>query len=277
METRKLALLNLLIVCINFTWILYIDSKALFGNSLYRMFSLYPTHLTPAEFTFKIWLMVGFSMMFVSWLMYRETGGQQRNPRMIMKVKKIDYLLILNQLFCGMSMVMKLNEYHIVSVFFSVLCLITLLIINQRLEIHKLTSNSFTKYFIRLSFGLYTGWLLCVFAFNFVTIFVKNGVIESELEQYTIDLGVICLTFAFAMYYSVIKLLPTVSMSFSWGLFGILYQNWKQPAYDNYPILVPLIVLFALGLLASGYIFYRCNIKRVPQKVMEPQNSTSIP
>src|SRR5690606_21995607 len=169
------------------------------------------------------------------------------------KVMRIDYMLILNQLFCGLSMVLKLNNQMILSVIFTIACIITLLIVNNRVEIEKLTANSFTKYFIRLAFGLYTGWLMFVFAFNVVTTFLKNELVQSETERYMIDLIVLILSFGFAMYYSYIKMLPSVSAAFTWGLFGVIYQNINHPNYQQHNFLIPLYMLFGIGLISSIY------------------------
>lgn len=274
---RNLALFNLIIVSLNFIWILIIDGNSIFGVSLFRAFNLFPTHLTPADFTFKAWLVIAIAMIIVTALMYRETGNEHLNIRSVRKVMRIDYMLILNQLFCGMSMVLKLNQFMIISIIFTVACIITLLIINNRMEIEKLTAHSFTKYFIRLAFGMYTGWLLFVFAFNMVTTFVKAGVVHSETEQFIIDVSILILAFGFAMFYSYLKMLPTVSVAFSWGIFGIIHQNLNHPAYEQHNILILLYVLFGLGSLVSIYNFYRCTIKRAANNVASQTSPPSIP
>jgi len=274
---RNLALFNLIIVSLNFIWILIIDANSFFGVSLFRAFNLFPTHLTPADFTFKAWLIIAMTMIIVTALMYRETGNEHLNMRTVRKVMRIDYMLILNQVFCGMSMVLKLNQYMILSVLFTIACIISLLIINNRMEIEKLTANSFTKYFIRLAFGMYTGWLLFIFTFNIVSTFVKAGVIQSETQQYLVDVTILTITFGMAMYYSFKKMLPTVSVAFTWGIFGVIYQNLNQPAYDEHNILIILYILFGLGTLISMYNFYRCNVKRASNNLAAQASSTSIP
>ncbi|MVZ64844.1 hypothetical protein GQF61_03200 [Sphingobacterium sp. DK4209] len=274
---RSLALFNLIIISINFIWILVVDANSLFGTSLFHAFNVLPTHLTPADFTFKAWLLIAVTMIIVAVLMYRETGNEHLNIRSVRKVMRVDYMLILNQLFCGLSMVLKLNHQMVLSVIFTIACIITILIVNNRVEIEKLTANSFTKYFIRLAFGLYTGWLMFVFAFNVVTTFVKNELVQSETEQYTIDLIFLVLSFGFAMYYSYIKMLPSVSAAFSWGLFGVIYQNINYPNYQQHNILIPLYILFGIGLMISLYNFYRCNSKRTAINLAAQANSTSIP
>ncbi len=274
---RSLALFNLIIISINFIWILIVDANSLFGTSLFHTFHVRPTHLTPADFTFKAWLLIAVTMIIVAVLMYRETGNEHLNMRSVRKVMRIDYMLILNQLFCGLSMVLKLNNQMILSVIFTIACIITLLIVNNRVEIEKLTANSFTKYFIRLAFGLYTGWLMFVFAFNVVTTFLKNELVQSETERYMIDLIVLILSFGFAMYYSYIKMLPSLSAAFTWGLFGVIYQNINHPNYQQYNFLIPLYMLFGIGLISSIYNFYRCNCKRSTTNLPPQANSTSIP
>lgn len=263
MSTAKtLALLNCIIVTINFSWIILIDNSYFFGHSINSAISEYPTYLTPDAITFKIWSFLAANMILVGILMYIASKNEQENIRTLKKVEKIGNLLLLNQLFCGMSMVLKLNDQFILSVLCSVGCLITILLINRKIQIHKLVSNSITRYFIRLGFGVYTGWMIVIAAFNSVIIVTKYDLISNSIEMFGLNLAILVAATIYSIYYTISHNLPAVSVVMAWGVFGILLKNINSPFYIQPDMKPYLFILLAATVLSSAYSFYRCNVRR---------------
>lgn len=263
MSTAKtLALLNCIIVTINFSWIILIDNSYFFGHSINSAISEYPTYLTPDTITFKIWSFLAANMILVGILMYIASKNEQENIRTLKKVEKIGNLLLINQLFCGMSMVLKLNDQFILSVLCSIGCLITILLINRKIEIHKLVSNSITRYFIRLGFGVYTGWMIVIAAFNSVIIVTKYELITNSIEMFWLNLAILIAATIYSIYYTISHNLPAVSVVMAWGVFGILLKNINSPFYIQPDMKPYLFILLAATVLSSAYSFYRCNVRR---------------
>ncbi|QBR10956.1 hypothetical protein [Sphingobacterium sp. CZ-2] len=264
--TKSLALLNFMMVTLNFTWIILMDNSFFFGNSINTAISSYPTYLTPAPITFKIWSFLSANMILVGILMFIASRNEAENPRTVLKIKKIGNLLILNQLFCGLSMVLKMNNHFILSVICSSACLITILMINKRIEIHKLVSNSFIRYFIRLGFGVYTGWMIILMAFNSVIILAKFELVSSSSELFWLNVAVLLACTAYGIYYTITHYLPAVSAVLAWGIFGILIQNIKQPHFIDPDMKPYLYVMLFACILATLYSFYLCNVRRKLQE-----------
>ncbi len=274
--TKSLALLNLIMVTFNFTWIILMDNSFFFGNSINTAIGSYPTYLTPAPITFKIWSFLSANMILVAILMFIASRNESENPRTVLKIQKIGNLLMLNQLFCGLSMVLKMNNQFILSVICSSACLITILMINKRIDIHKLVSNSFIRYFIRLGFGVYTGWMIILMAFNSVILLAKFELVSSSTELFWLNVAVLLITSAYGIYYTITHYLPAVSAVMAWGIFGILLQNIEHPHFINPDMKPYLYVVLMASIGATLYTFYLCNVRRKIQEGINEEFPPSI-
>ena len=265
---RTLSLLNLIMVALNFGWIAFLESGFLFNYSFTDTISFYPSYLTPAKFTYKIWIFTGLIMISAAYLMYQGTQKNTLNINTFKKVQKIDYLLILNQTALGLSMALKHHDYFLWSIIFSTICLVSILGINRRIEIKKLTSNSFTRYFIRLGFGVYTGWLIFVLGFNSTAIISKFGIqIGEELFFYLNILVFALITIAISLY-SYLYYLPTVSAVLVWGSYGAFHQLSQYPLSENYNFKPLLIGAMTIGSILTAYNYYRCSVRRNIQPII---------
>src|SRR5690606_35548945 len=154
---RTLAILNFLITSINFVWIILLDTYSIFGKSIGSTLEQYPTYLSPADFSQKIWILIAAIMSGATYLMIQSTYKVKISMKTSSNISKLDYFLILNQFFCGMSMILMINNEFMLSLIFSLATLWSILIINKRLNLQKITMYSPTRYFTRLGFSLYTG------------------------------------------------------------------------------------------------------------------------
>lgn len=267
---RTLSLLNLLIVALNFVWIASLENGYFFNFSFTDTIAFYPSFLTPAKFTYKIWIFVGFIMIMAAYMMYQGSQDTQLNINTVKKVEKIDYLLILNQMALGLSMTLKHNDFFMWSILYSTVSLVTIFMINRRINIKRLTSNSVTRYFIRLGFGVYTGWLMFVLGFNIAAVLSKNSVyIGEELFFYLNVLILVLVTIAMAVY-SYYYFLPSVSAVLAWGSYGVYYKFSQNPISDNYDIKPYLIMAMAVGGILTAYNYYRCTVRRrIAANIME--------
>ncbi len=259
---RTLSVFNFLIVVLNFLWIAAIENGFIYGYSFSKTFSQYPTYLNPAIFTYKIWTVISILIIVTTYLMYYGTQRVHYNLNTSHKIKKIDYLLILNQLALGLSMVLKHNDLFIGSIICTIICLVTMLIINNRIKIHRISLNSFTRYFIRLGFGVYTGWLMFVLSFNFATLLVKLNLMQNEQLFYYGNIAIILIISIAMLSYSYIKYLPSISIVLVWGIYGIYHQLQFSELPATNLVGKILIMIMIIGGFFAVYIFYRCNNRR---------------
>jgi len=259
---RTLSFLNLLIVALNFVWIASLENELFFSFSFTDTIELYPSYLTPAKFTYKIWSFIGLIMIIAAYMMYKGSIDNDPNSTTVKKVEKIDYLLILNQLALGLSMTLKHNDYFICSIIFSTVCLISIFTVNRRIQIRRLTSNSITRYFIRLGFGIYTGWIMFVLAFNATTILSKYSIQLGDQLFFYLNVCILILISIAMILYSYFYFLPTVSAVLVWGCYGIYYQINLNPISEYYNIKPYTIFAMILGIIFTAYNYYRCSERR---------------
>ncbi|WP_156306347.1 hypothetical protein [Sphingobacterium endophyticum] len=273
---RTLSLLNFLIVALNFLWIAILENAILFDFTFTDTIAFYPSYLTPAFFTYKIWSFIAISMILAAYFMFRGTQEPHYSSNTIKKVEKIDYLLILNQMALGLSMTLKHNDYFFWSILYTGVCLITVLIINNRIHIQKLTSNSLTRYFIRLGFGVYTGWIMFVFGFNSAVILSKLSLQLGEQQFFFLNVAVLLLVTLAMVIYSYYYFLPSVSAVLVWGCYGVYYQANLSDISDRHDIKPYLIFAMLIGAIFTAYNYYRCNVRRNQINIMM-EEPPSIP
>ena len=269
---KTLSLLNLVIVAINFLWIACLENGFLFNYSFTDTIAFYPSYLTPAKFTYKIWTFIAFNMVLAAYLMYVGSQPTNSNENTIRKVQKIDYLLILNQLALGLSMTLKHNDYFYWSILYSCICLYTLILINKRIQIKKLTSNSFTRYFIRLGFGVYTGWLIFVLGFNSAIILSKLSLSLGDHLFFYLNLGILTILSIVMLTYSYYNYLPSVSAVLAWGCYGVYDQSKTNPISQNFDLGPYLLIAMGLAVISTAIVYYRCSIRRkqIPLIIQDP-------
>lgn len=273
---KTLSFLNLVMVAINFLWIACLENGFLFGFSFTDTIAFYPSYLTPAKFTYKIWTFIAFNMVLAAYMMYVGTQKNTLNENVVRKVEKIDYLLILNQMALGLSMTLKHNDYFYWSLMYSIICLVSVMVINKRIQIKKLTTNSFTRYFIRLGFGVYTGWLMFVIGFNFAVILSKLSLTLGDAFYFYLNLGALAIICACMLAYSYYNYLPSVSAVLAWGSYGAYIENKQDPLPTQYDILPFLIISMILGLIFTAFNYYRCTVRRksLAVAIQEPPSIT---
>ncbi|MFZ4263101.1 hypothetical protein ACFRAE_13735 [Sphingobacterium sp. HJSM2_6] len=271
---RLLAIFNFIIVTVNFIWIILLDNQYVYGQTIETAVKKYHNPIAPAIYTYNIWIFIALVMILVSYIMYSSTNKAHLNFKTIRKVQKIDIMLILNQMFCGLSMVLKLNDQFIISVLCSIGCAYTLLVINRRINIRMLTSNSITRYFIRLAFGIYLGWILVVITFNSTLVFNKFLYFLDPSILLGMSVGLLIVLVVFGSYYAIRNLLPSVIVAICWGLYGMIFQI-QIDQLETQRIFLPLLyTLLSISVMVTIYSYYLCTSRRaIGVKPVDPAAS----
>ena len=273
---RTLALLNLIIISLNFVWIVLLDSQNIFGHSIYLSLNNLNGYLILPEFSFKIWIFIAANMILLGYLMFRASQKEHLNVLTLKKIVKIGNLLIINQLFCGLSMVLKLNDYLFISILCTLVCIGTILIINHRIEIQNIKTNTILRYFLKLTFGLYLGWLIFVMVTNSSALIKLFDLHAYPLIEYLLNVFILVLSTAISIYYSYKKHLPTVAAVQTWGIFGLIYYSLENDIVHKININPVLYVLFLIISSFTIYNYIKCNVKQKPKDIPN-QAPSSIP
>ncbi|MGH2622107.1 MAG: hypothetical protein ACRDE7_00395 [Sphingobacterium sp.] len=273
---RTLAILNFLITSINFAWIILLDTYSIFGKSIGSTLEQYPTYLSPADFSQKIWILIAAIMSGATYLMIQSTYKVKISMKTSSNISKIDYLLILNQFFCGMSMILMINTEFMLSLIFSLATLWSILVINKRLNLQKITMYSPTRYFTRLGFSLYTGWIIVIIIYTFPLLYRHFNTNLNPNFVYILNMLVLVGLSGATLYYAFKYSLPAVSSVLTWGIFCIIFKQHIS-AYSPYPDMKYwLYFILLIAAIFTLINYYRCYHSRKIEKKIREQLS-SIP
>lgn len=273
---RTLAILNFLITSINFVWIILLDTYSIFGKSIGSTLEQYPTYLSPADFSQKIWILIAAIMSGATYLMIQSTYKVKISMKTSSNISKLDYFLILNQFFCGMSMILMINNEFMLSLIFSLATLWSILIINKRLNLQKITMYSPTRYFTRLGFSLYTGWIIVIIIYTFPLLYSHFNINLSPNMVYNLNMVILVGLSGATLYYAFKYSLPAVSSALTWGIFCIIFKQHIS-AYAPYPAMKYwLYFILLIAAIFTLINFYRCYQSRKIEKKIREQLS-SIP
>ena len=249
-NSKQLAILNFIFVVLNLTWILIIDRQKLFGKSIYDTFIGNWTYLTPHKYTFFIWSLVSICLIITHGAFINSLKNAETSDHISEKVNNTGFLIMLNQVLLGMSMVTKLNDNIEISLLFTFGTLITLLTINKRLRIFRNPGQSIVDYISRISYGLYTGWLIYVALFNSAS-YLYTLIDVSMYSKFMISILSASTLFAIILIKSFKRKLPSYIFGYSFGLMGAysnVYEGSYTPDYANeFLIIFQLLVFIMIG------------------------------
>lgn len=252
-SANQIAFLNLLFIVINCFWILILDEKKVFGNSIYETFSSNWSYLTPHLTTFNIWKIIAIVMVLTA-VFYCMTLSNEKedNKELASQVQKSGNLMIANQLFLGISMVLKLNGYLVLAYLCSIATIVSLTKLNKIFNINNHTNLSYIHLFTRISLGIYTGWLVYLLGFNGLPTLNKLLRIPNDhsLFFYLALVFLVC-SFIYILCMTMKSKLSAILIGYAVGVIGTYYQIIHNP---NGTIYTTIIKNTLVGILIIAFI-----------------------
>ena len=113
----------------------------------------FDVYFVPAGYVFSIWGLIYLGL--VAYAVYQVLPGQRQNPRL----QKTGWLFVLSSVGNIAWIFLWHYEVFTVTIFAMLLLLICLILIYLRLEIGRSEVSSGEKWFVRVPFSIYLGWI----------------------------------------------------------------------------------------------------------------------
>lgn len=253
----KFALLNFIFIFVNLAWIIAIDANRLSDFSIYSKFVQTWTYLAPHFRTFLIWKVIAISLISLSLLQLFMLKRDNFDPSLATKVSDTGWMLVLNQIFLGLSITAKLYQLTVLSWFLTAFVLISLLIVDRRFKIYEIAHISVIHFLTRITFGIYTGWMVYLLGFNgfyiLVTQFHPN-------ETYLFWMAVLFVIFSYSMivFFALKYKLVALILGYTTGIIGSFYFI-KYSVIHPYtmPMLIIFQIIIGISLAVSLWITFQ--------------------
>lgn len=256
-SVHRIAFQNLLFITINFLWIILIDNNRIYGATIYEIFHINWSYLTPHAYTFNIWKIISLLSVLTA-LMYcivlkRE---EEDNTLLVEQIRKAGNWVVINQLLLGISMVFKVNHQLILSYLFSIGTFYSLSKLNYIFKIRDNTNPAFIHILTRTTMGIYSGWFVYLTGFNGIPVILKVLKIEvlSDFNFYA-SIVILLFTFGFILYKSILCRLPALLLGYTIGILGAYFYNLENGGDKAYSTIMHYTFLIILT-IAIGTIFY---------------------
>jgi hypothetical protein len=229
-SAKQIAFLNLLFIVINCFWIIIIDDKKVYGLSIYETFSTNWSYLTPHISTFNIWkvITIGLVLTAVFYCILLKRESEEDAP-LAQQIEKSGNWMIINQLFLGMSMVFKVNNYLLIAYLCSLVTYYSLVKLNMIFSIRDVDNPTYIHIFTRTSLGLYSGWFVYLLGFNGVP--TLNKILRLPADHdilFYLALIFVLTSFGFIWYKAMLCKLPAILVGYSTGILGSYYYNMQS-------------------------------------------------
>lgn len=226
-SAHQIAFLNLLFIVINCFWIIIVDDKKIYGLSIYDTFSTNWSYLTPHVDTFNIWkiitIVLVLAAIFYCIILKREND---EDAPLAQQVEKSGNWMLVNQLFLGMSMVFKLNNFLIIAYLCSIGTYYSLNKLNLIFKIRDTENPSFIHIFTRTSLGLYSGWFVYLLGFNGIPTINKFLRLPADhLLLFILSILFLLGSFSFIWYKTMLCKLPAILVGYTAGVLGSYFYN----------------------------------------------------
>lgn len=243
------------------------------GVTTGEMSDKYANLFAPAGITFSIWGII-YILLLGYVLFHTELFSKQKNKD---AAAKISTLFIISSI-ANISWIFAWH-YDIIwlSVLFMLTILISLIKIATALDKTKLTTQE--KWFVRLPFSVYFGWITVATIANITVFFVSinwNG----------FNLPDVFWTILILIIGAIIGLLRTFKdkdiaylLVFIWAYIGILIKHLNEFGGQYEGIITTLIILIGIFVLSLGYLIYskyilKNSIKKQKKPIKHKERTT---
>lgn len=260
-SAHQIAFLNLLFIILNCFWILIVDDKKIYGLSIYDTFSTNWSYLTPHVDTFNIWkiitIVLVLTAIFYCILLKREND---EDTPLAQQVEQSGNWMLINQLFLGMSMVFKLNNFLLIAYICSIVTYYSLHKLNLIFKIRDTENPSFIHIFTRTSLGLYSGWFVYLLGFNGIPTITKIlRLPPGHTMLFLLSLLFLIGSFSFILYKAMRCKLPAILVGYGAGVLGSYFYNIQANigTLPNDIMRYSFIGVLSLTVISIVYLIYQ--------------------
>jgi hypothetical protein len=213
----------------------------------------YPNLFAPAGLTFSIWGVIYF--LLAGYTLYQlglfQKTGEKSDPALM---KKISFYFIISSLANAAWIFAWHYLQFTLSVGFMAVILISLILINREINNHQLSGKE--KFFLKLPFSVYFGWITVATIANITVLLVSIGwdgfgISESAWASIIIVVG---------MLIGGARMLKDRNIAYGlvliWAYLGILIKHVGSSGFNGqYPLVIAVVgVCMVIFITAEGYI-----------------------
>lgn len=238
MNTKTQQLLTLLAAIGMFALVIYSVNVAPSGqNPTYSIKNI----LIPAGYTFSIWSIIYLGLL--GFAVYQVLPAQQDNPRL----EKTRKWAILNFISNGLWLIAANNGLLWLTVLLIIIMLISLIKINEALEISKTKVSRAEVWAARIPFSMYYSWVTIATALNIAVFLQYNGWQGGGLSEEfwavsVLTVAMIITTFVCLRYSNFIYMLVVV-----WATAGIYVANQGK----NQTMIIASLIALSIAIIIS--------------------------
>jgi hypothetical protein len=228
------------------------------GQTMAKIYQSYPNLLSPLQITFGIWAFIYFALgaytLYQLGFFYEKKDGREETL-----TGKVNFFFTLSSLL-GIAWVFAFQARALfLALLFVIGILFSLVQINKILKKNDLTVTE--RFFIKLPFGFYLGWMTYA-TFLLATIYLVSigfGGFGLPLDFWASAMIALCTLIGIV---TMLRFrLSGYSFSLIWSLIGILIRHTAPDGFGGrYPsVVVTVIVSIALLLMAAAFVASRQN------------------
>lgn len=226
-KTQLLAVLNLLALLLQVTLSYFTQFKLINDQDVGQVSDAYDSLFTPAGITFAIWGIIYTALLFFCIYHIRMAFKNSHTHPANEDVRRMSIWFILNNIGAAAWLLVWTKGSITVSVSLIILQLLTLIIINLRLNIHDPNRKTDAKLFTQFPLSIYFGWLTIATVANISVYLLASdwkgfGLDYSPIEWTRIMIGI-------AVFLSVVVVFARRNVFFGlviiWALYGIILKR----------------------------------------------------
>ena len=256
-NTKTLSVFNTMCFILAFL-ISNLSQLGIFGNkNIGDISHQYETLFTPSGTTFAIWGLIYLSLFVFCFYHLAKAFNSAESNQFNKYTQSIQYYFVINNLAASAWVIAWLNEQLALSVILMLVQLITLLIINIRLNLYNPHTSWTVKLITQMPMSIYFAWICVASIANISAWLVSvnwNGAGISAAYWTIILIGLSALLTLFIIF---VRRNLFFALVVLWALFGImqknkdagpvLYQNIIQAAITGMVIIVLAIIIQSIN------------------------------
>ncbi len=216
---------------------------------------IYPSLITPADYTFLIWPVIYF-------LLFGYAVYQLERFRFIRKLetKIFDLIRVLFILSCLCNIIWIFAwhyRYIALSLMLIVVLLVCLRIINKYIYSEELSFSE--KVFLRLPFSIYYGWITAIVVVNTAVLLISIGWSGFGISTRLWAIVAILIVLFIAFFNTLKNKSLAYAATVIWAYIGMIMKHISKSGYNReYPeVKIAIIICIICLLIEMGYVFIK--------------------
>jgi hypothetical protein len=212
----------------------------------------YPSLITPAGYTFLIWTVI--YILLCAYVVYQlEFNGRVRT--MSPKISDHIRLFFAFSCLCNTAWIFAWHyRYIALSLVLIITILVCLSIINKYIFLEELSPSE--KFFVRLSFSIYFGWITVATMINTFVLLISIGWRNFGLPAQILTILAALIILIIASFYTIKNRSIVYAATVIWAYVGIVVKHTSKSGFDcQYPeVVFAIMICILLLLIEMGYV-----------------------